>query len=179
MGSPRHDPNRRRRAREVPEPACEQTPFFYWVGTCREEGRINVLPVRRKEEDPGCPSRVSVRHAARGTDRHHFSWKCAQVKSKAGENGQHSGEMGGSSPWTRPSAPACGDTLKTLAGDQRPIQVGDRRQKEDGSGVAIDWVTGRSYSSARRRLNVQSGQRKGRKGAANPNPTVVVRDRGH
>ena len=28
---------------------------------------------------------------------------------------------------------------------------------EDGSGVAIDWVTGRSYSSARRRLNVQSG----------------------
>ena len=30
---------------------------------------------------------------------------------------------------------------------------------EDGSGVAIDWVTGWSYSSARRRLNVQSGQR--------------------
>ena len=29
---------------------------------------------------------------------------------------------------------------------------------EDGSGVAIDWVTGRSYSSARRRLNVQSGE---------------------
>ena len=34
---------------------------------------------------------------------------------------------------------------------------------EDGSGVAIDWVTGPSYSSARRRLSVQSGQRKGRK----------------
>ena len=34
---------------------------------------------------------------------------------------------------------------------------------EDGSGVSIDWVIGRSYSSARRRLNVQSGQRKGRK----------------
>ena len=44
---------------------------------------------------------------------------------------------------------------------------------EDGSGVAIDWVTGRSYSSARRRLNVQSGQRKGRKGAAAPYPNVV------
>ena len=40
---------------------------------------------------------------------------------KAGENGQNSGEMGGSSPWTRPSAPECGDTLKALAGDQRPI----------------------------------------------------------
>ena len=39
---------------------------------------------------------------------------------------------------------------------------------EDGSGVAIDWVTGRSYSSARRRLNVQSGQRKGGKCAAVP-----------
>ena len=50
---------------------------------------------------------------------------------------------------------------------------------EDGSGVAIDWVTGRSYSSAHRRLIVQSGQRKGRKGAAAPNPSVAVRDRGH
>ena len=39
---------------------------------------------------------------------------------------------------------------------------------EDGSGVAIDWVTGQSYSSARRRLNVQSGQRKGGKCAAPP-----------
>ena len=45
--------------------------------------------------------------------------------------------------------------------------------------VAIDWVTGRSYSSARRRLNVQSGQRKGRKGAAAPKravPRPVVRN---
>ena len=45
----------------------------------------------------------------------------ARVTGKAGENGQHSGEMGGSSAWTRPSAPECGDTLKALAGDQRPI----------------------------------------------------------
>ena len=35
----------------------------------------------------------------------------AQVTGKAGENGQNSGEMGGISPWTRPSAPECGDTL--------------------------------------------------------------------
>ena len=34
------------------------------------------------------------------------------MTGKAGENGQYSGEMGGSSPWTRPSAPGCGDTLK-------------------------------------------------------------------
>ena len=39
----------------------------------------------------------------------------ARVTGKAGENGQYSGEMGGSSPWTRPSAPECGDTLKALA----------------------------------------------------------------
>ena len=89
-------------------------------------------------------------------------------KGKAGENGQHSGEVGGSSAWTRPSAPECGDTHKVLAGDL-----------EDDSGVAIDWVTGRSYSSARRRLDVQSGQRKGGKCAAAPYPSVAVRDRGH
>ena len=40
---------------------------------------------------------------------------------KAGENCQNSGEVGGSSAWTRPSAPECGDTLKAPAGDQRPI----------------------------------------------------------
>ena len=54
---------------------------------------------------------------------------CAQVTGKAGENGQNSGEMGGSSPWTRPSAPECGDTLKALAGDQRPIKGGDRPRR--------------------------------------------------
>ena len=48
------------------------------------------------------------------------SKECARVTGKAGENGQNSGEMGGSSPW-RPSAPGCGDTLTALAGDQRPI----------------------------------------------------------
>ena len=50
------------------------------------------------------------------TDRLQLSWKCAQVTGKAGENGQNSGEVGGSSAWTRPSAPECGDTLKAPAG---------------------------------------------------------------
>ena len=39
------------------------------------------------------------------------------------------------------------------------------RSGQPGSGVAIDWVTGRSYSSAikaKRRINVQSGLRKAR-----------------
>ena len=58
-----------------------------------------------------CPT-ASVSVAVRG---------CARVTGKAGENGQNSGEMRGSSPWTGPSAPGCGDTLEALAGDQRPI----------------------------------------------------------
>ena len=37
--------------------------------------------------------------------------------------------MGGSSAWTRSAAPECGDTLKALAGDQRPIQGGDRPRR--------------------------------------------------
>ena len=48
---------------------------------------------------------------------------------KAGENGQYSGEVGGSSAWTRPSAPECGDTLKAPAGDQRPIKGWDRPRR--------------------------------------------------
>ena len=59
-----------------------------------------------------CPTASRVSVAVRGR---------ARVTGKAGENGQHSGEVGGSSAWTRPSAPGCGDTLKALAGDQRPI----------------------------------------------------------
>ena len=59
-----------------------------------------------------CPTASRVSVAVRGR---------ARVTGKAGENGQNSGEVGGSSAWTRPSAPECGDTLKALAGDQRPI----------------------------------------------------------
>ena len=45
---------------------------------------------------------------------------CARVTGKAGENGQYSG-AGRQLTLERPSAPECGDTLKALAGDQRPI----------------------------------------------------------
>ena len=138
----------------------------------------------RRREIRAAQKRVSGRHVAVLTypcpSRPCFGGSNgrARVTGKAGENGQHSGEIGGSSPWTRPSAPECGDTLKALAGDQRPI-YGGGIVLEDGSEVAIDWVTGRSYSSAQRRLNVQSGQPKGGKCAAAPYPSVAVRDRGH
>ena len=60
---------------------------------------------------------------------------------------------------------------------ERATSVRSRVGFEEGSGVAIDWDTGRPYSSARRRLNVQSGQRKGGKCAAAPTralPSVIV-----
>ena len=59
-------------------------------------------------------------------DGPHLSWTCAQVTGKAGGNGQHSGEMGASSRWTRPSAPGCGDTLQAPASEQHLIKGGDR-----------------------------------------------------
>ena len=89
-----------------------------------------IPPGVAKEGEPGCPKRVSGRL---GTGTTVLTYPCpsqpcfggskgrARVTGKAGENGQHSGELGGSSAWTRPFAPECGDTLKALAGDQRPI----------------------------------------------------------
>ena len=61
---------------------------------------------------------LSLRHAPR---RHCLKSHpkqasgCARVTGKAGENGQYLGEMGGSSPWTRPSVTGCCDTLKAPA----------------------------------------------------------------
>ena len=135
MGSPRHAPNRRRRTREGPEPACVHKPLVYGGGTRRWEkdeltscrGTVKSAwqkpPVRRKGEELGCPKKG--KWSPRRRDSSHLSQKCAQVTG----NGQHSGEMGGSSAWTRPSAPECGDTLKALAGDQRPILGGDRPRR--------------------------------------------------
>ena len=40
--------------------------------------------------------------------------------------------LGGSSPWTRPSAPECGDTLKALASSGL-IQGGDQENLAPGS----------------------------------------------
>ena len=76
----------------------------------RRKGGRTRLPKKGKWPPSGTGTTVLTypRSAPRGT-------------GKAGENGQHSGGVGGSSAWTRPSAPECGDTLKALAGDQRPI----------------------------------------------------------
>ena len=119
-------------------------------------------PMRRKGGRAGLPARVSGRHVVRGTDSPHLSRKCAQVTGKAGENGQNSGVMGGSSPWTRPSARGCGDTLKAPAGDQRPILGGDRPSKTALGSLSLGSPAGRTpphgdgsmYSQA----NVKAGK---------------------
>ena len=70
----------------------------------------------QREEEPGCPQGVSGRHVVRGTTVLTYPRSAPRGTGKAGENGQTSGEVGGSSAWTRPSAPECGDTLKAPAG---------------------------------------------------------------
>ena len=85
-------------------------------------------PVRRKGGRAGLPAGVSGRHVVRGRQSSPIL-ECAQVTGKADENGQYSGEVGGSSAWTRPSVPECGDTLTAQAGDQRLIWSGDRLRR--------------------------------------------------
>ena len=77
-------------------------------------------PVRRKGGRAGCPQ-GKCPPRGKGTTVLTYPRSAPRGTGKAGENGQHSGEVGGSSAWTRPSAPECGDTLKALSGDQRPI----------------------------------------------------------
>ena len=88
------------------------------------EKKRNSVPFRRTTFTV-----ITLNRMSNCTCSPHLLWKCAQVTGKAGENGQNSGEMGGSSPWTRPSAPGCGDTLKAPAGDQRLVQGGDRPRR--------------------------------------------------
>ena len=117
------------------------------------ELRINVLPWYR-------PVGVAIPPVSR-----------TRRENRAARKGKLS-PRGTETTVPRPSAPGCGDTLKAQASDKRLILGGDgpRRRLR---------VTCPSYSSARRRLNVQSGQRKDRKGAAAPYLSVAVRDRGH
>ena len=92
---------------------------------------VAIPPVSRKGGRTGLPKKG--KWSPRGTGTTVLTYpcpsqpcfggckECARVTGKASENGQYSGEVGGSSPWTRPSAPECGDTLRALAGDQRPL----------------------------------------------------------
>ena len=67
------------------------------------------------------PARVSGRHVVRGRQSSPTLEVRLGEQARLVKTVQNSGEVGGSSAWTRPSSPECGDTLKALAGDQRPI----------------------------------------------------------
>ena len=122
-------------AREMGSPMCASTFSVFGVAHAGEEGWINILPWYRLVGVAKTSSETQRRNsrAARkgkwprgtGTTVLTYPRSAPRGAGKAGENGQNSGEVGGSSAWTRPSAPECGDTLKALAGDQRPIQGGD------------------------------------------------------
>ena len=120
-GSPRHVQNRRRRTRENLR-VCKH--LLVGVAHAGGEGRINVLPWYR----PVGVQNLQLDARRKNGAARKGKWSTrgtgmtvppilerAQETGEAGENGQYSGETGGSSPWTRPSA-ECGDTLKALAG---------------------------------------------------------------
>ena len=187
-GSQRHVRNRRRRTREGPEPACVQTPFPRRWHTQGEKDELTscrgtVLsawqkpPVRRKGGRDGLPAKGKWPPRGMGTTVLTYPGSARRYQARLVKTVKIQVRWAAPHPRQDPRLPG----VVTHSRLKRATSVRPRVGivLEDGSKVAIDWVTGRSYSSARRRLHVQSGQRKGRKGAAVPNPSVAVRDRGH
>ena len=115
-----------------------------------------------KEEEPGCSRRES------GTGPH-LPRKCAREQAKLMRMVKIQVNCAAVHPGQDCRFPSVVTHSRLWRATSVRFRVGI--VFEDGSGVAIDWVTSRSYSSARRRLDVQSGQRKGRKGAA---PSMIV-----
>ena len=131
--------------------------------------------MRRKGGRAGLPARVSGRHMVRGRQ------SSPTLEVRLGEQARLVKTVKIQVRWAA-AQPGQDRRLPSVATHSRLLRATSVRSRvgivlEDGSGVAIDWVTGRSYSSARRRLNVQSGQRKGGKCAAAPAralPSVFV-----
>ena len=120
--------------------------------------------MRRKGGTAGLPARVSGRLVVRGRQ------SSPTLEVRLGEQARLVKTVKIQVRWAaaQPGQDRRLPSVATHSRLQRATSVRSRVEivLEDGSGVAIDWVTGRSYSSARRRLNVQSGQRKGGKCAA-------------
>ena len=146
------------------------------VAHAGEEGRINVLPWYRlvgvvgtsRETQGGktrLPARVSGRH---GDDSPHLSWNAPRQQARLVNTVKIQVRWAAAHIGQDRRLPS----VVTHSRLQRATSVRSRVGifLEDGSGVAIDWVTGPPFSSARRRLNVQSGQRKGRKVCCGPLP---------
>ena len=86
--------------------------------------------------------------------------------------------VGGSSLWTGLSALECGNTLTALAGDQHPIWGRDRLRRRFRGRYRLGHLP--VVFSAGRRLNVQSGLRKGLVYVKTLfGSSVVIRERGY
>ena len=81
--------------------------------------------------------------------------------------------LGGSSPWTRPSAPECGDTLKALAslgGDQGNLAPGS---------LSTGSPAGRALLVLKQRDGSMYSQAHVRTRFVPTSSSVAIRDRGH
>ena len=100
-------------------PPSLETPRFSSCSFCQMQGNFWVEAVASHSSFSSCtifPNRTLLALVRNPliSSIPHFPKACPP-------NYAHPHHMGGSSPWTRPWAPGCGDTLKALAGDQRPI----------------------------------------------------------
>ena len=148
---------------------CVCTNTFMLRGGTRKGGKTvwsawQEPPVRRKRGRAGLPARVSGRRVVQGRQ------SSPVLEVRLGEQARLVKTVNIHVRW---AAAQPGQDCRLPSVDSRLQRATSVRSRvgivlEDGSGVAVDWVTGRSYSSARRRLNVESGQRKGGKCAAAP-----------
>ena len=167
MGSPRHDHNRRRQARKCPEPACVQTPLVLgwhtqggegWIKSCRGTAQSvwQKHQVRHNGGKARLPAMVSRRYVVRrnrhvppilevGPGNRQGWWKRSTLKWD-GRKLSLDKTVGSRELW--PSQGSRGRPANDLRWWSYSKTASGRYR--------------RSYHSARRRLNVQLGQRRGR-----------------
>ena len=197
MGSSRQANNRRRRTRKGPGPAGVQTPLST-PGWHMQGGRMNqhpaLVPSSRRdntssESRAGLPKKGEEAATWYGDDSPHLP--CQSQPCFGGSKGLRLREQARlvktvniEVKWAA-AHPGQDRRLPSVVTHSRLQRATSVRSRvgivlEDGSGVAIDWVTGRSYSSARRRISMHSQANVGAgKCVAAPYPSVAVRDRGH
>ena len=181
-------------AREMVSPTCvcANTPLHSGLRTQREKGELTSLPWYRLV---GVAIPPVIREGGRAGLPKKGKWSprgislpkpavidgsegCARGTGKAGENGQNSGEVGGSSALDKTVGSRVWRHTQGSSGRPASARVGV--VLEDGSGSqSTGSPASRILSSARRCVNVQSDQRKGRKVVAACSPSVAVRDCGH
>ena len=168
---------------------CANT-FYLWVWhTQGREGWINILPwyrlvgvaippVRRKGGRARLPKKGKWPPRGTGTTVLTYPRSALRYQARLVKNGQNSGEMDGSSPWTRPSAPECGDTLQALAGDQRPTLGWGSSSKTVWRSLSTGSPAGRTPPHGDGSMYSQANVMAGNVPTASY-PSVAVHDRGH